>query len=360
MELQKKELLNALSDNNFSIALARAKELEELYPKSSEIKILYGDVFMKMSNYLMASEQYENAMRINPLDPNVYSKLGVTCTQLDKWEQAISYFKSALSIAPDDHQYHGFYGWAIWTYGKIKNDKNLLKEAYKFLSEAKSQGIEMDIVNDALAEYHIDNATSSWPIVHEKEGPVSYATKLDHLIEAKKELDHASRLMSAFNTGLKDKYHEVQRFIADLEKRDFHGYPFVRKAAIIGGALFLLFGSTFYGMTLLIMAALYHHAQMTPGYVANRIHVKGNFGDPFWVRRINEVGRYASSFTFYSTSFSQVLFMGWIFRVATLTLQYTMAIFLLPFLIISGYISNYDLLSRMKQLAAEGVPATKF
>ncbi len=355
MDLQKNEVIMALNNNNFKEALTKAKELETLYPDNPEVKTLMGDIFVQMGNFLMAAEQYERAMKIDPLNAVTYSKLGFAHAGLNKWEQAVSYFNSALNLEPENYRFYGSYGWALWTYGRIQNNQSMMKEAFGYLMDAKQNGIEMQIVNDALAEYHIANTTASWPVVQEENGPASYATKLEHVTEAKRELRKAAALMSDSNEALREEFNATQDFIKDLEKRAFHGYPFVRKGAITIGIILLLIGSFTLGITVLIMAALYHHSQLSPGYIANRRYLKGNYGEPFWVRRINEIGNFASNISFYSTSFTKVLLMGWLFRIFTVGFQYMMAVFFMPFLIISGYITNYDLLNQMKQLTTEKV-----
>lgn len=351
MEPRKKELINALNEDNFGVSLSIAKELESEYPNVAEVKVLHGDIFMKMSNYVMALEKYERAMKLNPSDPNIYSKLGMTHALQNRWEQALNCFRSAMNIAKNDYIYQGYYGWAMLNCGKLKEDKILVKEAYTYLFEAMDNGIQMDIIDEAMAEFHIENATSTWSVVREKEGDASYATKFQHITDAKQELYKASHFMENATIKIRDKHREVQNLILDLEKRAFRGYPYVRRAAIIGGVLLLLFGATFWGTALLVMAGLYHHSHLMPGYVHNRKLLKGNNKDPFWIRRINSIGEFASGFSFFG-SFTSVFFMSWAFSLFTSFVQHTIAIFILPFLIVAGYTANYDLTNRIKQLVS--------
>jgi hypothetical protein len=91
------------------------------------------------------------------------------------------------------------------------------------------------------------------------------------------------------------------------------------------------------------MAVLYFHAIMSPGYVANRSLFKKRYREPFWVRRINEVGRAADNLRSPGRSSSE----NWVIYLSALFMQYLMAIFILPFLIIAGYVKNYDLLNKV-------------
>ncbi|MEZ5038411.1 MAG: hypothetical protein R2828_00900 [Saprospiraceae bacterium] len=345
MKIQEKDVIDALVQNNFSKALSLVQQLEHENPEDVGIKILFGKVFLKMSNFTMAYEKYMQAMKIDPTNSKVYIKLGLAGIQLEKWEQSLNHFKTAINIDPDDFENHGHYGWALWAYGALKEDWAIMSEAYTYLSKAKSNGVELPVINNALAAYHIENATSSWPQVQGKDGPIVCATKLDHIVEAKEELEEASNLISDSSVDLKNRYNEVYTFVTSLEERKFNGYPFVRKVGIIAGVLLFLFGIYFGAIVLLIMVALYHHSNMSTGYIANRDYLKERHKEPFWIRRIDAVEKAASNFRSISRSSSE----DWIITLSSLLMQYLMVIFLMPFLIVSGYVKNYDLLKKVKQ-----------
>lgn len=351
MDLQKEKIIEALNENNFSVALAQIQELEKSDPENFEYHIIYGDILFKMSNFKMAYEKYEKAMRINPASPSVYIKLGATNVQLENWKESINHFKTALGLDQNNVESKGYYGWALWNYAKQQNDKHTKNKAFEFLSAAKNGGLEMRIVNNALAEYHIDNISATWPIVEDEKGVFPIATKIEHVIEAEKELNKASTLIDRSNDQLNIKYNDAVSYLDGLKKREFNGYPFVRNAGIIGGIIMVLIGNSFFGVVLLLLAGLYVHSNMCPGYVANKKLLKGKTKNPFWVNRINEVGRMASSISFFGSSFAQVFFLGWLVGFVARVIQYSMAIFLLPFLVLAGYVSNYDLLVKVKQLS---------
>jgi len=354
MESKRVELVSALENNDFSAALTLVQELEQNNPKDAELKSHFGDIFLKMSNFKMAYEKYEEAMRIAPANPWIYTKLGATCVQMDKIQEALSHFKVALKFEPENDKFKGYYGWALWLCGRDQHKQDLKDEAFDYLISAKNSGIEMEIVNNALGEYYIDNATASWPKVRGENGPISYATKLEHLTIAQEKLNNASVLISDSNREAKIEYNEVYNLLQDLKKREFHGYPFVRNAGLIVGGILLLFGVTIPGLILLILGGLYYHSNLCPGYIANRKFVKGSYSrEPFWVRRINEVGNIANSITVFSSSISGVLFWRWLIDFFAKLMQYMMAILLLPFLVVAGYVANYDLMSKIKQLQTQ-------
>jgi tetratricopeptide (TPR) repeat protein len=353
MEPQIKKITLALNESNFSEALATAREMEKAYPEDAGLKSLFGDIFFRMSNFTMAYEKYEEAMKLDPCNEATLVKLGAVSIEMDNLSGSANHFKAALGIEPDNPHYQGNYGWALWHLGKKKEDESLMEMGYEYLCSARNAGVDMDMVKDALAEFHLWNSKSTWPIVTDEQGSFPCATHLEHVQEARAELRKAAELISSSNKMLKKEYEDSTSQIKELEKRQFHGYPFVIKAAVIAAVFFFLFGAVVMSMTLLAMAGMYYHAHLMPGYLANRKLVKGKFGDPFWVRRINAVGELAGRITIWGSSLTGVLFQGWLIGMAARVLQYTMAIFIMPFLILAGYVSSYDLLNRAKKLAVK-------
>lgn len=344
MNIEKKQVLDALAQGNFREALSLVQQLEQKNPENLEIKMLFAQVFQEMSNYTMAYEKYIDALKIDPSNSQAYIKLGLMGMQLEKWEQSLSHYKTALSLDPDNLEIVGYYGWALWTYGAMQEDWASMHEAYTYLHKAKRNGVELQVVNTALASYHIENATSSWPLVESQEGPLVCATTEEHIQEAKEELEKASTLIDPSNVGLKNRYNEVYTFVTGLEERKFRGYPFVRKAGIIGGVILLLF-SPVWAFVVFIMVALYHHANLSPGYIDNRDYLKNNDKAPFWIRRLDAIERAADRYRSFRTSSND----NWIITLSSVVMQHMMVIFMLPFLIVSGYMKNYDLLNKVKQ-----------
>jgi len=350
MNLKTNEVLEALNQNNLSSAITKIHELEKAEPENFELKVLYGDIFSRMSNFQMAYEKYDAAMRINPASPEVYAKLGVTNGHLQLWPEAANHFKAALDFEPENSAYQGYYGWALWNVGQEKDNQTTKEKAYAYLSNAKRDGVEAALVNHALAEYHLDRVTSTWPVVESENGTMVVATKRDHLVSARKQLEVSSTYIGSEDEDLIAKYHDSKNRLAELEKREFHGYPFVRNAGIIAGIILLLAGQILLGVASLVLAGLYVHSNMCPGYIANRKLLKGDTRDPFWVRRIDEIGRLAGNITVFSQSITRVIFLSWLIGFVARITQYGVALVLLPILVLAGYISNYDLVGKTKRL----------
>ncbi len=349
MEQIRVEALEALELKNTALALSKAKELIKLEPENHENYMIYGDCYFNMANYSQTIKQYEQAMELVPLDTRIYIKLGITYAKMNFWEQAISSFRTALGLEPENPTFKGMLGWALWKDDNQNNDD----DAFYLMRAAINQGVEFDPLKESLAEFHLEKATATWPRATDG-SDLRVATTLQHVLSAEAESEKAKDLLQGTNNPrLNNELAKLTADIKALQERRFAGYPFARKAPIVVGVILFFFGGGGVTILLLIMATLYHFSQKKPGYLANRALVKGDYGDPFWVRRVNEIGVFFNSFSFFSTSLTNVLLWSWAFTFFGKTLQYFMVIFILPFLIASGFYTNYDLLEKVTALTVE-------
>lgn len=339
------EIDAALQEQNLQLALSKVQALIREDAENTLAYIRFGDIFMSMANYPMAVQKYQQALHLEPVNAEIYCRLGEAYAEQNDWALASSNFKSASNIEKQNLAYLGRYGWAQWNLGKKENNQQIQEEAFQLLYSLYDQGVQTPMVKDTIAEYFIINAKSSWPY-SAKENCV-FATHLKHLQNARKNLDRANQFLDDLSSPLHHEIKLVHTEVDDQEKREFNGYPFMRRAPIIAGVFYLIFGNPGMAIFLFVLAALYHFSQFKPGYLANRQYIKGDYGEPFWVRRINGVGEFFSNFTVFG-SFTDVLFMTWIIKLFVKIMQYLMALVILPFLIVSGFVTNYDLIPKAR------------
>lgn len=339
------EINLALEQQNFSQAILKVQDWLQQDPNSALAYVCYGDILMQMASYAMAAEQYEKAIRLEPASSDYFCRLGIAYAEQELWSQAFNNFKTAWRIDPGNPRCTGLAGWALWYIATANNDLHRQKEAQQLLADAYAQGIDDQSIKDALAESYLNDATQSWPLSKEKENS-HIATHYAHLVDARRELAKARALLDGTNTALNAELNRINTHVDSLEKREFFGYPYMRKAPLVVGGVSLLFGMTGFAVLLFLMAGLYHFSQYKPGYLANRKFIKGDYGDPFWVRRIDAVGQVVGNLTFFSTSLTNVMFMSWAAGFVAKIIQYFMAIIILPILIVSGFITNYDLVGK--------------
>ncbi len=342
----KNEVIKALEANNPALAIAKAKILVEENPSNHEALLLLGDTQMRMIEYHEAIQSYQAAKHITPLDPVVYKKIGIAYAKIGNWNRAVGVFQAALGLLPEEPLLKGLLGWSMWSSG----DKYATEKAYQLMVYAVDMGISYEPINNALAEYHLNQATSSWHKINTGENKV-IATKLSHLIDAEKELNSAENYIITGENYATKKLDELKEKIDSLKERSFYGYPFLRKAPIVASGIALIFmGNIPLSIFMLFMAGLYHASQNKPKYLANQMHVKGDYGDPFWIRNMNNGLRYLDTFSFYSTSFSNVIFMSWAFSIFGITMKYLLALAALPLSIVAGLYKNYDLFDNVVEL----------
>ncbi|MGC1424593.1 MAG: tetratricopeptide repeat protein [Terracidiphilus sp.] len=112
--------------------------------KSAESK---GDLERVHNNYLMAISYYQQALRVNPRDPNLLNKLGISELKLGDRGQAKKYFSRALKADPKNIS-------ALNNLGAVAYLDKKYKTAVKYLKQA----LELD---ESSAPAHL-NLAESW------------------------------------------------------------------------------------------------------------------------------------------------------------------------------------------------------
>jgi tetratricopeptide (TPR) repeat protein len=341
----KNEIIQALSENNPALALVKAKGLVEQDGVSAESHLLLGDAFMGMMEFKQAMKSYRTAKDIDPLNIVAYKKIGIAYAKLEKWESAVGSFRAALGLSPNDPTAKGLLGWSMWESTTNYSEQ----EACSLMREAIDNEVNFEPINNALADYHLDQAISTWPRLNDGNDTIM-ATKLEHLTMAKLEIGKAESYLRSNDNSTSKRKDDMKALVASSELRSFHGYPFVRRAPIIAAVVFLLLGNTSLSVFLLLLAGLYHLSQNKPDYLANRAYIKGDYGDPLWVTSVNSIVSFFSSLSVFGTSFTKVMLISLMFSVFSRILKYTLVIFILPWLILAGFYTNYDLFDRVKKI----------
>lgn len=133
--------LKARAFNNFGVALADAKRLDEAinaYQKAIELDDKYHDALSNLAvayslkgNYDQAIEALQKALVINPNLAEVHNNLGSLLIEKNELEKAETSFKKALELRPN-------YGKANYNLARIYERKKDIKKSWSFLKQATS------------------------------------------------------------------------------------------------------------------------------------------------------------------------------------------------------------------------------
>lgn len=94
------------------IYLGKYEEALEAFDKSLKLTLwerpLFnrGRVYMKLDNLNDALIDFQNALKVNPNEGDVYYYLGTYYDKIKQYETARSYYEKAVEINPDEFEYH--------------------------------------------------------------------------------------------------------------------------------------------------------------------------------------------------------------------------------------------------------------
>jgi len=336
------ESRQALELHNFSEALQKTQQLIALDPGDHQSYLLYGDIFMEMENGTKAIEHYERGLAIRSDDASAFFKLGNAYEMKEDYQNALQQYKTARRLEPDNSLYAAYTGRALNRQGIESGNVNYENEGLGLMEQAFQAGITDANLREQLAIAHLTQAISHWPKHPEQEG-YFVATELVHLQHTKAHLEWVTNLYDRSNQAITQRVAEIEGFVRDMEKRQFAGYPYLRKVPFIVGVMFGLFGQVFLGITMLAMGVLYHFSQYQPGYLANRMLFKGNYRPPFIVRRLDQMDNVLSGITIYSNSLSNLFLNKFLFNLVFGATRFGMVLVVLPYEIIKGFMANYGL-----------------
>lgn len=89
-----------LSQARFGEAQNELDKLSLLYPKYPKLHYYRGNLFAKMSNFKLASQEYAAEIKNNPLALGAHLELGKSLIELKEYANALTYLQKAMEIAP--------------------------------------------------------------------------------------------------------------------------------------------------------------------------------------------------------------------------------------------------------------------
>jgi Tfp pilus assembly protein PilF len=338
----------ALERNDYAAAMQIAQQAIALDADEPIGYLLYGDVFLAMENGKKALEQYEKAHALRPDEADIFFKIGMAYETQGDPPSALAQYQTAYRLAPSSHLYLAYYGRLLHNKGIEAGNINYANEGLALMEQAYQAGERDAALEEQLAIAHLHKSTESWR-THPEQAELVVPTEQAHVEQAKARLNAARQLHNPANQALAQRIAELDEAVRMGEKRIFAGYPYLRKAPLITGAILLVIGQVFLGVSLLILGGLYHLSQYKPGYLCNQMLFQDEYRPPFVVRRLNKIDEMLSSIVFWDTSYTGLLFKKFVFNLLVHALRYSVVIIALPYEIAKGLAVNYGLKERLRE-----------
>jgi Tfp pilus assembly protein PilF len=339
-----KQVHDALRTDDFSTALRIANQLVSEEPGNGLSQSLLARVFYEMGNWNKAIEHYDRAISNGANSAEVYFDLGMAYEMKDDYQSARNSFQVALKLEPGNNKYKGHYGRLLYERGQEHGNVNLKNEGRQLMEQAIDQYTD-NTVKDQLAIVYLNDAYKNW-----KADPTDkdslLATEKVHVDEARYYINLAKSLQDGSNTAIVNKIVEMDKLNDVLEGRTFGGYWLFVKVAGIAAFLCLASGSWLLGIYLAILTGGYYFSQLMPGYFINRMQFKQDYRPPFMVRQIDRFTQMFEGITFFGSSLGNVLFRQWMFGLLIRLMTYLMILIYLPFEIIRGFLTHYEVSAR--------------
>jgi len=209
---------------------------------------------------------------------------------------------------------------------------------------------EQDPNNSALAEYYLLTAKSGWEEIYDEKGQKSISLPQSHKEYETTiwQLEKAKEITS--DPGLSSRLDAELAEAKKAGKRQFYGYMYLIKAGAISGIILSFFLPTI-GILVLVLTGLYYHSQRTPLFMVYQQEI-GIQKEPLWMKRINAITRAGNNMTITYHNQAELFFQRILFRIMITAYKYGVAILFLPFLVIGGYMKNYDLINKINSLSS--------
>lgn len=341
------ESQTALEQHNFSEALQKAQQLINLNPGDHRAYIHYGDIFMEMENSTKAIENYEKALSIRPDDAAAFFKLGNAYEMKEDFQNARHQYQTARRLDPANTMYMGYLGRLLNLKGIETGNINFENEGLSLMEQAYAAGFTDTNLREQLSIAHLAQTMGNWRKHPEQEG-YFVATEPIHIQHAKTHLEWVKNLHDPSNQAIAKRLAELEGVVSEAEKRTFAGYPYLLKVPFISGVIFFILGFKVVGIFGLLMGVLYHISQIKPVYMVNQQMFKGDYRDPFIVRRLDQMDRQLSGITIFSSSWSGLFFNKFLFNLVGGTIRYGMVLMMMPYEIVKGFMNNYGLITKIR------------
>lgn len=342
---------DSLEQNNYSEALMQTNELLKNYGEEEKAYALFGDIYLDMNNSQKSIEYFQKANVINPGNADYYLKLAEAYELQGEGIFAYNQYQTALRLEPANPIYKAKLGNMMNFMGHITKNAHQVREGLLMLEEVVYSGAANQEIKDKLACAYLESSFETW-IPHPEKESIMLPTEYAHLTQAREKVAKARHLVDKENPRLLDRISLLEKKIDSFEKTSNDGYRNIQKVPIIVGIL-LFFVNPALSFLAFAMAGLYYYSQQKPAYLVNRRHFKQNYRPPLIIRRLNALDNFASSISFFDTSFSRLMFITIFYRLIYGVLRYGFIMFLLPYEIIKGMIVNWDVIGKTKKILNE-------
>jgi tetratricopeptide (TPR) repeat protein len=129
--------------NDLNNALIQSNEGLKLFPDSISIKMLQGNIFMKMKHFQTALSIFQSINEKNPNSPTIQYFLGLSNFHLKRWAKSLDHFLESLKLEPtyEPLSTNFYISQCYYSMGDHKN-------AEKYLNVAKS--IDSEFISNIL------------------------------------------------------------------------------------------------------------------------------------------------------------------------------------------------------------------
>lgn len=93
--------LATMKKKNYRVALKKFKTLTVKYPELAGPRANIGIIYSRKGKYKQAKKALESAIKINPVNPEIYNELGVLYRRMGKFNESEDAYEKALSINPE-------------------------------------------------------------------------------------------------------------------------------------------------------------------------------------------------------------------------------------------------------------------
>ena len=93
-----------------------------------------GDIFLATRHLDLAEKHLKKAITAAPSNPHYHYLMGFTCSVKEQWVKAVTEFRKAIRLDPDNGEYERGQGWAMFNGGNRTEGLSHLYRALELLS----------------------------------------------------------------------------------------------------------------------------------------------------------------------------------------------------------------------------------
>lgn len=122
-----------INEREYDKAISTLSVVEKMFGKKGKVSFLKGLTYTYRNNWLNAYLEFKSAIKLNYNTANLYRLLGITCENINKTDEAVSFLLTSIRIEP-------FNANSYLDLIKIYLAHNRISEAYSIARHAKKIG----------------------------------------------------------------------------------------------------------------------------------------------------------------------------------------------------------------------------